>query len=687
VGQAGSATLALAAVALLVAFCSSASAGPGEVVVFHLPHPESHPQSIAAGPDGQVWFTEKEGDAIGRITAEGEVTEFPLPAEAVPYGITAGPDGNVWFTEWDRIGRITPSGEITEFPLPGESRSGGGITTGPDGNLWFAERDKIGRITPAGVVTEFPLSAENRSAVAIAAGPDGNLWFTEATTEVEDPAGGWIGRINTAGQIVEFPLPPGSHEPQAITPGPDGNVWFTNAYEWGSWKPQVGRITPQGEIVELPIVNSWEQQIAAGPHGSLWVTGFWGRTPVTRINAQGETTGRYPIPEVGEFGPSAIAAGLEGNMWVTLPWQGELVRITPGPPMPLNRTSPSISGAPEPGKTLRALPGTWTENPTSYNFRWETCAERGSSPIDHFCEPISGASGPAYVVTEADYGRQIRVRVTARGNGVESDPVFAAPVGPVALHLEPSMGLSAKLLPKFLPRNRQAPAALSIGFTSEALNPPGVPQLGSISFELASNIHLHTAGHPSCPIKRLYAVAAAVRRRCSSAVVGHGTVRSEVKLGREYVPVKGTMTAYFDHESNESPHILGRVTTSGPTPLTYVLPFRIEHEHGRFGTRLVIPQMRIIHGVVVRGGYIYTFPYGYGRISSFSMLLRRGPNSRAHRGSFVTATCPALAHRHHAGLPLLKATLSYSPSLYSQTEATALTGTVSQRCRVAQSRR
>ena len=223
------------------------------------------------------------------------------------------------------------------------------------------------------------------------------------------------------------------------------------------------------------------------------------------------------------------------------------------------------------------------------------------------------------------------------------------------------------------------PRHLASGSLPKPSTPPRVPQLSSISFDLGRNIQLHTEGHASCPIKRLYAAAAAVRRRCSSAVVGHGLVRSEVELGHEYVPVEGAMTAYFDQEKDERPHILARVTTGGATPLKYVLPFRIEREHGQFGTRLVIPQMRIVHGVVIRGAYTYSFPYGYGRISSFSMLLRRPPTSRAHRGSFVTASCAATIGRGGAASPLLKGTLSYS--------TTVLTGTVRQSCRVGRSLR
>src|SRR5262249_58446573 len=85
--------------------------------------------------------------------------EFPLPAaDSRPNGIVPGPDGNLWFTEIDgnRIGRITPGGDITEFPLPtnaqGQSSQPVAILVGPDRALWFtmSNASRIGRITTAG---------------------------------------------------------------------------------------------------------------------------------------------------------------------------------------------------------------------------------------------------------------------------------------------------------------------------------------------------------------------------------------------------------------------------------------------------------------------------------------------------------------------------------------------------------
>jgi streptogramin lyase len=113
--------------------------------------------SIAAGPDGALWFTALQ--QIGRITTDGVVTMYTIPTpNANAFYITAGPDGALWFTEnaSNKIGRITTTGTFTEFALA--SHTGPyGITVGPDNALWFTEftANQIGRITTDGVITTF----------------------------------------------------------------------------------------------------------------------------------------------------------------------------------------------------------------------------------------------------------------------------------------------------------------------------------------------------------------------------------------------------------------------------------------------------------------------------------------------------------------------------------------------------
>ena len=99
-----------------------AAASPvGAFALFDIPDNSSTPEGIAKGSDGNMWFTERVGNRISRITPTGAITEFLIPTTtSIPAGITLGPDGNMWFTEREgnKIGRITPNGVITEFAIP-----------------------------------------------------------------------------------------------------------------------------------------------------------------------------------------------------------------------------------------------------------------------------------------------------------------------------------------------------------------------------------------------------------------------------------------------------------------------------------------------------------------------------------------------------------------------------------------
>jgi streptogramin lyase len=172
---------------------------------------------IAAGIDGNMWFTEKSAPsaAIGRITPAGTVTEFStfITGSAVPERIAAGHDGSLWFTEstGNRIGRVTPAtGAIKEFPLPFGVTNPGGIAPGPDGNMWFADAQGVGSITPAGVIKAYNAPG---NPLGIAPGPDGYMWFTERN-------GNNVGRLETG-----------------VVPPTSGNLLLNPGFEQGTPVP------------------------------------------------------------------------------------------------------------------------------------------------------------------------------------------------------------------------------------------------------------------------------------------------------------------------------------------------------------------------------------------------------------------------------------------------------------------
>jgi streptogramin lyase len=222
---------------------------------FALPTAASSPRIIAIGADGNIWFSEHAGNRIGRITPAGVITEFAIPTpDSGPRAIALGADGNIWFGMFaaGKIGRITPRGVITEFPIPTADSGPRALAAGPDGNIWFSQyrTNRIGRITPKGVVSEFVLPRPNSGPGDITAGADGAMWFVELSGGMDglQTDGNRVGRIDMQGRISEFAMPTSTPSAVNLAVGPDGNIWYTK----GSL---LGRVTPQGEITELPLTD------------------------------------------------------------------------------------------------------------------------------------------------------------------------------------------------------------------------------------------------------------------------------------------------------------------------------------------------------------------------------------------------------------------------------------------------
>jgi virginiamycin B lyase len=250
------------------------------ITEYELPVANRWPAGIAPGPVGAMWFTEYAANPpqVGRITTDGQFTEFPLPLGSGPDGITVGFDGALWLTlnSAAKIGRITVAGAYTEYPLPLGFRPGD-ITRGPDGRLWFTESEanRIGAITMDGVISEYALPAgSDPSGIAAS---DAALWFTQYGAAE-------IGRISTIGlNVTEFG--PTAQGPSGIAFGRDGALWFTETVD-----NKIGRMTTTGRFthIDIPTPGSEPGSIVAGPDGALWFTEFTGnkigRVEVSTVN-------------------------------------------------------------------------------------------------------------------------------------------------------------------------------------------------------------------------------------------------------------------------------------------------------------------------------------------------------------------------------------------------------------------
>ena len=208
-----------------------------------LPGGDIHrPGGVAVDAKGNAWVTIAQllGPPLvaeldnGRWTPTGGSLAFG----ALPESIVAGPDGNIWFAEVgaDKIGRLNPgstppsSAVITLLRRPSqEARHSGNIVVGPDGNLWIGSRgtgpnpSAVLRVTPAGVITPFDLpSGSTANPDVIAVGPDGELWLA---------GGGGLTSVTTAGVFTAYPgiLPAGDTISSIHgDPGAADALWLTD---------------------------------------------------------------------------------------------------------------------------------------------------------------------------------------------------------------------------------------------------------------------------------------------------------------------------------------------------------------------------------------------------------------------------------------------------------------------------
>jgi uncharacterized delta-60 repeat protein len=268
----------------------------------------SQPRGLAAGPDGNMWFTEFANNKIGRLNLallsdgdpNNDISEFEIPTpDSVPFGIVAGPDGNLWFTEHvpGKIGIINTSGEfLAEIPLP-STVGPSDIQPGPGGTMVLAggaaNRVFLIQNPNAGApqATTQPVSilppSERTGVTVYSAGFTGHVGGLAL-----DPAGenfyfseqfdNRIGRFNIETQEVEeFTVAPGTlpHSTKVGpnirgTADPEGAIWWSGLNGgFVVFDLATKTIEPLGfPLGPPPAVNSQLHDYVFTADGNMWFT-------------------------------------------------------------------------------------------------------------------------------------------------------------------------------------------------------------------------------------------------------------------------------------------------------------------------------------------------------------------------------------------------------------------------------
>lgn len=274
------------------------------------------PFGVTRGPRGSMWFGI--GNAVVRIDQQGQTTSYPVsdPSERDVGWLATGPDGDVWFCERDtgKVGRIDASGQMREYALPRPDALPQGIVFAPDGNVYVTEQgsNALARLNPTtDLVVDIPVPTPNSTTQSGALGPDGAIWFVER-------AAAQVGRMTLDGHFTEYQLAERAF-PNRIITGPDGALWFTELRA-----NKVGRITTDGDLTEYPVDGP--VGITAGKDGQLYTVSFTDEA-LLRLNVAGAVTGAWSLPNAG--GPLLLATGFGLDLWVTDTLGGHVFRVTP----------------------------------------------------------------------------------------------------------------------------------------------------------------------------------------------------------------------------------------------------------------------------------------------------------------------------------------------------------------------
>lgn len=347
--------LALAAALIAVALqAPSAHAAPALAGTFPSGQLSGPPGRLAAGSDGNVWFTiNSPTNDLGRITPSGTVTEFSLTGNPSLIGLTAGPDGNLWATTIGDVIKIPP-GDPTSATSFADANIGSSseITVGPDGNLWAGDATN-------GVIKIPPGSPGNGvggedhdftgvlagKALGLTAGGDGNIWIADNTND----ANSQIVRVNTSGVVQGTPTPAGNSLQQSELAAGVGQVVFTEPIG-GGVPERVGRVDFSGNVQFTDMPNGLGDPVGItfGNDGAYWIANF-GANAVRRMTPAGDVTS--PITFDANSGPRQITKGPNDTLWVSLETSQKIAKITgvSAPPSP-----PPPPPPPPPGKTARA---------------------------------------------------------------------------------------------------------------------------------------------------------------------------------------------------------------------------------------------------------------------------------------------------------------------------------------------
>jgi virginiamycin B lyase len=284
--------------------------------------------------DGSIWWAGQWGNLVGRIDpATGEMTEYPLPDNAMPHTVVLDAAGDVWYTgnKNGTVGKLDPdSGQITEFKMPdAAAKDPHTAVFDADGVMWFTlqQSNMIGRLDPAtGEVELVTIKTPDAKPYGIKIDDQGSPWVacngSNCLVKV-DPA---------TMELTEVELPIPATTVRRLDIADDGMIWYVN-----SSQGRLGRFDPQsGAIKEWPSPSGPKSHpyAIAVVDGIVWYNESGMRPDaLVRFDPASETFQSWPIPSGGVYAGIIrhMRPTRDGNLLIHQSSTNRIILVTPKP--------------------------------------------------------------------------------------------------------------------------------------------------------------------------------------------------------------------------------------------------------------------------------------------------------------------------------------------------------------------
>jgi streptogramin lyase len=369
---------------------------------------------IVNGPDNTLWVSMTDG-SIQNISANGVFNNSYTPPGGAN-GLAAGTDGNLWFTT--NNGKV---GFMSTNPAPqtvvSDSPATPAITEPPANTV----APKLSTDNP---VVGGPLTVSNGTWTGYEAPTFTYQWEDCSSAQLCSPILGATSQTYTPVSSDD------GLDLQAV-------VTATNSAGNASANSELSNAVVEVPANVVAPVLSTDSPVVETPlsvSNGTW-TGYPAPTFTyqwTRCNSAGQacspvagaTAQTYtPLPtDVGfEFEATVTATNSAGNASANSEMSNPVADIAPTSTAP-----PVITGAPVDGQTLTTSNGVFTGFNLSYTYQWQESSNGGVSWQD-----LTGATSNTYVLQDSDVGNILRSEVTAT-NTAGSATGTSAPTPPIA---------------------------------------------------------------------------------------------------------------------------------------------------------------------------------------------------------------------------------------------------------------